>query len=594
MRWRSALAISFSAVILAAACAQTGTPSTSSAPSAGGSAAPSGGGAAFKRGDGGQLNILYWQAPTILNPHQATGTKDSDASRLILEPLASYGPDGKPLANGLAAEIPTVANGGVSSDFTTVTWKLRQGVKWSDGTAFTADDVAFTFTYVHDAATAATTESSTEGVKSVVAKDANTIVVTYDAPNPNVYQYGVGYVSNGGILQKAQYAGCTGAKAKDCPADLKPIGTGPYMLDTFKPGDVVTYKANPNFRDPNKPYFKTVQLKGGGDAESSARAVFQTGDTDYAWNLQVAANILQPMISSSTKGKMLSVYGSSVERILLNFSDPNAAGDLRGEPSTKHPFFNGPDGLTVRKALAMATDRQTVANQLYGGGLTGKPGCNIITGVPDFESTATQSFCATFDPVAAGKLLDDAGWKLGSDNIRAKNGIKLKLTYNTTVNAVRQATQAIMKTNWEKAGFGVTLLQTPAATFFTNTSPDGANHFWSDVEMFTNNSDPDPTSYLDGWTTKQIAQKSNGWQLGNYNRYSDPTFDGYVDQLRKETDAAKRADLIKKANDNLILNVVIIPIVTRTQVTSGISTTIKGNTPTGWDSEMYNIADWYK
>jgi peptide/nickel transport system substrate-binding protein len=366
------------------------------------------------------------------------------------------------------------------------------------------------------------------------------------------------------------------------------------MLDTFKPGDVVTYKANPNYRDPNKPYFKTVQFKGGGDAESAARAVFQTGDTDYGWNLQVAANILQPMISASTKGKMLSVYGSSVERILLNFADPNAAGDLRGEPSTKHPFFNGPDGLLVRKALAMATDRQTVANQLYGGGLTGKPGCNIITGVPDFESTATQSFCASFDPVAAGKMLDDAGWKLGSDNIRAKNGIKLKLTYNTTVNAVRQATQAIMKTNWEKAGFGVTLLQTPAATFFTNTSPDGANHFWSDVEMFTNNSDPDPTSYLDGWTTKQIAQKSNGWQLGNYNRYSDPTFDGYVDQLRKETDPAKRADLIKKANDNLILNVVIIPIVTRTQVTSGISTTIKGDTPTGWDSEMYNIADWYK
>ena len=593
MRWRSTLAISFSAVILAAACAQTGTTTNSPGPSAGGSAAASGG-AAFKRGDGGQLNILYWQAPTILNPHQATGTKDSDASRLILEPLASYGPDGKPLANGLALEIPTVANAGVSADFTTVTWKLRQGVKWSDGTAFTADDVAFTFTYVHDAATAATTESSTEGVKSVVAKDANTVVVTYDAPNPNVYQYGVGYVSNGGILQKAQYAACTGAKAKDCPADLKPIGTGPYMLDTFKPGDVVTYTANPNFRDPNKPYFKTVQLKGGGDAESSARAVFQTGDEDYSWNLQVAANILQPMISSSTKGKMLSVYGSSVERILINFADPNAAGDLRGEPSTKHPFFNGPDGLLVRKALAMATDRQTVANQLYGGGLTGKPGCNIITGVPDFESTATTSFCAAFDPVAAGKMLDDAGWKLGSDNIRAKNGIKLKLTYNTTVNAVRQATQAIEKTNWEKAGFGVTLLQTPAATFFTNTSPDGANHFWSDIEMFTNNSDPDPTSYLDGWTTKQIAQKSNGWQLGNYNRYSDPTFDGYVDQLRKETDPAKRADLIKKANDNLILNVVIIPIVTRTQVTSGISTTIKGNTPTGWDSEMYNIADWYK
>lgn len=591
MRWRTALAVSFSAVILAAACAQSGTTTTSSAPSAGGSAGGSGG-AAFKRGDGGELKILYWQAPTILNPHQATGTKDSDASRLVVEPLASWGPDAKPVANAIAAEIPTVANGGVSADFTTVTWKIKPNLKWSDGTAVTADDVVFTFTQIADPATASTTNSNTQGVKSVVAKDASTVVLTYTEPNPNFYQWGVGTCC--GILQKAQWANFTGAKMKDAPANLNPIGTGPYVVDTFKPGDVVTYKANTNFRDPNKPFFKTVNFKGGGDAESSARAAFQTGDVDYAWNLQVAANILQPMISASTKGSMLSVYGSSVERILLNFADPNAAGDLRGEPSTKHPFFNGPDGLTVRKALAMATDRKTVAVQLYGDGLTGKPGCNIITGVPELESSATTTFCSTFDPAAAGKLLDDAGWKLGSDNIRAKNGVKLKITYNTTVNAVRQATQAIMKTNWEKAGFSVELKQTPAATFFTNTSPDGANHFWSDVEMFTNNSDPDPTSYLDGWTTKQIAQKSNNWQTGNYNRYSDPTFDGYIDQLRKETDPAKRATLIKQANDNLILNVVIIPIVTRTQVTSAISKTVKGAVPTGWDSEMYAIQDWYK
>jgi peptide/nickel transport system substrate-binding protein len=585
MRWRTALAVSFSAVILAAACATTGTPGGS--PSAGTS-----GGAAFKRGDGGELKVLYWQAPTILNPHQATGTKDSDASRLVVEPLASWGPDAKPVANGVAAEIPTVANGGVSTDFTTVTWKIKPNLKWSDGSAVTADDVVFTFTQIHDAATASTTESNTEGVKSVVAKDASTVVLTYDAPNPNFYQWGVGTCC--GILQKAQWANFTGAKMKDAPANLNPIGTGPYVVDTFKPGDVVTYKINTNFRDPNKPYFKTVNFKGGGDAESSARAVFQTGDVDYAWNLQVAANILTPMISSSTKGKMLSVYGSSVERILINFADPNAAGDARGEPTTKHPFFNGADGLTVRKALALATDRKTVAVQLYGDGLTGKPGCNIITGVPDLESTATTSFCSSFDPVAAGKMLDDAGWKLGSDGVRFKGTVKLKILYQTTVNAVRQATQAIMKTNWEKAGFSVELKSVPSATFFTNTSPDGANHFWSDIEMFTNNSDPDPTSYLDGWTTKQIAQKSNNWQLGNYNRYSNTQFDGIIDQLRKETDSAKRATLIKQANDILILDVVIIPIVTRTQVTSGISTTVKGNVPTGWDSEMYNIQDWYK
>jgi len=587
MRWRTALAIGFSAVILASACASsTTTASPSPAATAAKTAAP-------QRGAGDELKILYWQAPTILNRHQATGTKDADASRLVTEPLASWGPDAKPIANAIASEIPTVANGGVSADFTTVTWKIRAGLKWSDGSAVTADDVAFTFAQVADPATASTTNGNTVGVKSVVAKDASTVVVTYAQSNPNFYQWGVGDCC--AILQKAQWANFTGAKMKDAAPNLNPIGTGPYMVDTFKPGDVVTYKINPNFRDPNKPFFKTVTLKGGGDAESAARALFQTGDVDYAWNLQVPANILAPMIAASTKGTMLSVYGGySVERILVNFSDPNAAGDARGEPTTKHPFFNGPDGLTVRKALAMATDRVTPAKQLYGDGLTGKPGCNIIAGVPDYESTATASFCSAFDPVAAGKLLDDAGWKLGSDNVRAKGGVKLKILYRTTVNAVRQGTQAIQKTNWEKAGFSVELASVPAGTFFTNTSPDGANHFWSDVEMFTNSGDPDPTSYFVGWTTKQATGKANNWQFGNYSRYSNPEFDAVVDSLRKETDQAKRNQLAIKANDILIQDVVIIPLINRTFATSGVSKGLKGVNPTPWDSEMWNIAHWTK
>src|SRR2546428_11518863 len=108
-----------------------------------------------QRGAGGELKILYWQAPTILNAHQATGTKDNDASRLILEPLASWDKNGQALANGLAAEIPSVANGGVAKDFTSVTWKLRSGLKRSHGTTFTADDVRGTYSYIDAPAPAA-------------------------------------------------------------------------------------------------------------------------------------------------------------------------------------------------------------------------------------------------------------------------------------------------------------------------------------------------------------------------------------------------------------------------------------------------------
>jgi peptide/nickel transport system substrate-binding protein len=586
IQWRRAAGIGLVAALTLAACQPATSPGPS--PTVGASATA----VASSRGKGDDLKILYWQAPTILNPHLATGTKDFDASRLVLEPLASWGPDGKPLANGLAAEIPTVANGGVKADLTEVTWKLRQGVKWSDGTAFSADDVAFTFALTKDKTAASTTNGDTTGVKSVTAKDANTIVITYDAPTPNSYQWGLGGHSL--ILQKAQFGAFTGAKLKDAPGNLKPIGTGPYKVVDFKSGDVVTYAMNENFRDPNKPYFKTVTFKGGGDAPSSARAVFQTGDVDYAWNLQVEAAVLKPMADASTKGNMLLAYGSSSERIVINFADPTASlGDKRAEPTTKHPYFNGPDGKLVRTALAMATDRKTVAVQIYGD--AGKPGCNIVTGVADYESKNTTEFCNKFDVAGAAKLLDDAGWKLGTDGVRAKGGIKLNLLYQTTVNAVRQKTQDINKKNWEAAGFKVELKQVPADVFFTNTSPDGANHFFADVEMFTNNSEStDMTTYLEDYTIAQIAQKSNDWNTGNYGRYANSELDATIASLRKEADPVKRAALFIKANDILILDVVIIPIVSRTQVTSGVSKALKNVLPTGWDSEMYQVADWAK
>ena len=584
--WRGPLVALASALLIATAC--TTTPSGGSpSPSATASATP-----VAKRGAGGDLKILYWQAPTILNGHQATGTKDSDASRLILEPLASFGKDGTPIANALASEVPTVANGGVTSDLTTVTWKLRTGVKWSDGTAFTADDVAFTYTYQCDEKTAASTNDRCDNVASVTAKDPSTVVVKYKTAQPFFYQWGTG--ANGEILQKAQYKDCVGEKAANCPADQKPLGTGPYKLTSFKPGDNVQYEINDQFRDANKPFFKTVTFKGGGDAVSAARAAFQTGDVDYAWNLQVEAGVLRPMAQGSDKAALVTVYGSSVERILVNFSDPRAsAGANRGEPTTKHPFFSD---MHVRRALAMATNRASVAEQLYGNGLSGKPTCNILTAPVNMVSSSTDSLdVCKFDVAAANKELEDAGWKKGSDGkTREKGGIQLAITYQTTVNALRQKTQDIMKAGWEQAGFKVTLKSVPADVFFTNTSPDGANHFWADVEMFTNSSDSDPTSYFSAWTTAQATAKANNWQFGNYNRYQNPDYDKIFDQLKKETDTAKRAQLAIQLNDILTKDVVNIPLVNRTNTTSGVSKSLKGVDPSPWDSEMYNIADWTK
>ena len=122
------------------------------APAPAAPAAASGG----ARGAGGPLKVLMWQAPTILNPHLAQGTKDYIAARFCCEPLMTVSGDGK-FTPVLAAEVPSKDNGGLGADGKTVTYKLKPGVKWADGEPFTADDVVFTFKYVTDKETAATT-----------------------------------------------------------------------------------------------------------------------------------------------------------------------------------------------------------------------------------------------------------------------------------------------------------------------------------------------------------------------------------------------------------------------------------------------------
>ncbi|MBV9323909.1 MAG: peptide ABC transporter substrate-binding protein [Chloroflexi bacterium] len=576
-----------------AAAAPTAAPKPTTAPAAPApTTAPAATGAFPKgqRGQGGTLRILYWQAPTILNEHLAQGTKDQDASRLVLEPLAASGPDGNPIPV-LAAEIPTIDNGGVSKDQTTITWKLRQDVKWSDGTPFTADDVVFTWQYIANPDTAAADTQTVVGVTNVEALDPYTVKVTFKDPNPYPYQIFVS--AQGVIIQKKQFENYTGAAAKDAPGNLAPIGTGPYKVVDFKPGDVVTYTMNELYRDPDKPFFHDVQLKGGGDATSAARAVFQTGESDYSWNLQIEAQVLNQLVQGG-KASLVTALGPGVERLNIQFADPNAdEGGARAEPDTRHPFFSD---LNVRKAFAMAVDRKSIADQLYGP--TGVATCNQITSPPDHVSpnTASMDVCQ-YNIAMANQLLDQAGWTRGSDGIRQKDGVRMHVVYQTTVNPLRQKEQDIVKAGWEQLGVDVELKSVDAGVFFSSDAgnPDTASHFYADVEMYTNGaSSPDDTNYVDAWTSEQIASKANQWHGLNYHRWSNPDYDAIYNQLKSETDPAKRNALIIKANDLLISQVVTIPLVARTQPTDGISKQIQGDIPNPWDSVLWNIADWYK
>src|SRR5215213_6332264 len=241
-----------------------------------------------KRGGGGLLKVLWWQGPTLLNPHFAVGTKDQDGSRLFYEPLAGWDADGN-LRPILAESIPGREDGTLAADGKSVTWKLKKNVKWHDGQPFTADDVVFNWEYAKDPGTAATTSGSYSGIK-VEKVDDLTVRVLFDKPTPFWADAFVGV--RGMIIPKHLYADYTGGKSRDAPTNLKPVGTGPYKFVDFKPGDMVRGELNPHYHMPNRPHFDTIEMKGGGDAISAARAVLQTGEYDYAWNLQVEDEIL--------------------------------------------------------------------------------------------------------------------------------------------------------------------------------------------------------------------------------------------------------------------------------------------------------------
>ncbi|HHS89443.1 MAG TPA: peptide ABC transporter substrate-binding protein, partial [Rhodobacteraceae bacterium] len=174
------------------------------------------------RGDDGHVNIIYWQAPSILNPYLSGGTKDIESASLIIEPLARYDPQGN-MMPWLAAEIPTVENGGVSEDLTSITWKIKPGITWSDGSPFTANDVKFTGDYCMDPEGGCAQLSKFDGVTSIEVIDDLTVKVTFDKPTP--FPYGPFVGASVPIIQAAQFADCTGAKAPECTdQNFNPIG----------------------------------------------------------------------------------------------------------------------------------------------------------------------------------------------------------------------------------------------------------------------------------------------------------------------------------------------------------------------------------
>lgn len=550
--------------------------------------------AASTAGSGDPLLMFQWQAPSQANGLISNGTKDLLASSLVLEPLVDIDPGGD-IVPRLAEPVPTLDNGLFAEDGLSITFKLKDCVTWSDGTPFTSADVVFSHEYCEDDATGCSGDPPV-AVTGVTAVDDLTVLVEFDSPQP--YPFIIFTNFTGVIIQKAQMEECIGAAAQGCTAqNFQPIGTGPYMVTELRPEDTVLYEPNPYYRDAaeGKPHFSSVEIKGGGDAEATARSVLEIGEGHYAWNLQVAPEILLPM-EAAGNGTIVAGFGAAVERINLNQTNPDAdpPSEYGDDNSGANPYFTGPNAEVLHDALSIAINRDEIVEVGYG--FAGFPTCNIWP-VGSENSPNNDDLC-TYDPDKANQLLDDAGFEdTDGDGVReTPDGLPLSFEYVTSTNAVRQATQDLVKSYWEVIGVEVDMRNEDASLFFDGTCASDSCiwKFFTDMQMFTGDSStPFAASYLEGWRCDQIPTADQAWGGGNIVRHCDAEFDEVQEELSSTSlDDPGQDALVHRLND-IIVGQSTIPLVQRGSV-SGISNSIQGfGQLNSWSSEYWNIADWF-
>jgi peptide/nickel transport system substrate-binding protein len=543
------------------------------------------------------LRLVYWQTPRGLNPHLTIATRDLEPARLIYEPLASVDKNNQ-LTPILAAEIPSLENGLVAPDLTSVTWKLKQGVTWSDGEPFTADDVRFTWEFATAEGINADSGSVYNTIQDVEVIDDYTARVVFRFPTLSWDQPYVGL--RGMILPRHVFEPFVVAGDRAGALAAAPIGTGPYVLQEFRTLETLflgyelvatnklVFAANPTFREAGKPYFQRIEWRGGGTADEAARLVLAPTDVDgadYAWNLTTSPELLAELEARGA-GRVLTNLGPFVERISINSTDPNPLTGERSDPDTTGEDYVMRDPL-VREAISLAIDRERIVQLFPPGSVVTS---NIIVAPEVYNSTNTA---LPYDPERAEQLLDQAGWVIGADGIRERNGVKLRLIYQASANKLRQQTQQIVAESLRRIGVAIEIVVIDPNLYTDRTIAEtNLYRFYAHFQqLFFGNVTTDPMPILAFWTCAQIPRAGNGWQGSNFERFCNPEFDALFAEAQREIDPERRRALIIRMNDLIVDSIAAIPLVRRSQA-SVVANSIEGVDLTPWDADVWNIKDW--
>ena len=439
-----------------------------------------------RRGGGGDLKILMWDAPGLLNPHFGRGLKDFTASRLFYEPLAAAGGDGE-LVPVLAEELPTLKNGGLSKHGKSVVWRLKRNVVWHDGRPFTADDVVFNWEFASDPATAATSRGPYQEIAQVEKLDSLHRQGRLQEAAAVLGRRVRGGRADSRATSSPRTRAPPRARPRGCSS---PWGPGPTSWSTSRRATSSAPRSTRPITCPNRPFFDRLEIKGGGDAVSAARAVLQTGEYDFAYYVLAEEDVLK-RLEQGAKGRILAVPSSGVNHIQCNQSDPWREVDgERSNAKVPHPSLTDP---AVRKALSLLVDRASIQEHVVG--RNGQITSNFLNAPERFRSRNTSW---EFSIEKANQILDEAGWVRGADGIRAKDGKRFKLLFQAATNASVQKIQMVVKQAAARAGIEVEVKAIPASVFFSAdpNNTDTNVRFHADLQMYTTFTWLDPQFFM--------------------------------------------------------------------------------------------------
>ena len=385
-----------------------------------------------------------------------------------------YGDTQGRITPGIVPVIPTIQNGGISSDYKSYTFKLLPNLKWSDGQPLNADDIDFTWKLWDNPKFGA---YSTNGYNLITSADisADKLSITFHLKQPFApflagWTDGVGAPLPKHVFEKIAPEAILKSKENLNPS----VTSGPFKMSESEPGNHYTVVRNNNYflAAQGLPYLDKIVFRPVADQNTVLKDL-QANNATSTWFIDVSKTKAYQALQNYNF--VINPAASNFETMVFNFKNPTLA-----------------NNLVVRKAIAMAIDHNALIKTARVG--QASPLCTDHGAAihPGYQPDAP---CPKFDPAAANQMLDAAGWVKGADGVRAKDGKRLEFKYSTTSGKPwRQADEEIIQQNLKDIGIKINIQNVPASTFFGPFLNNGQHDIAEFEDTYTY--DPDDDSFI--------------------------------------------------------------------------------------------------